>query len=126
MDKNKKAYGNLLKSIRKYKGISEELLAHGMFDKSMIYRIESGQRRIGFFSRRRLMSRLGISLSLFTEYLQYDEYEAYSKQREIIYAFENEGTQNIESVLAEYEKTVKKDKVGLQFALFIRAVLESS
>ena len=126
MDKNKKAYGNLLKSIRKYKGISEELLAHGMFDKSMIYRIESGQRRIGFFSRRRLMSRLGISLSLFTEYLQYDEYEAYSKQREIIYAFENEDTQNIESVLVEYEKTVKKDKVGLQFALFIRAVLESS
>lgn len=111
MDKNKKAYGNLLKSIRKYKGISAELLARGMCDKSMINRIESGQRRIGFFSRRRLMSRLGISLALFTEYLQYDEYEVYSKQREIIYAFENEDTQNIEPVLIEYEKKSRKIKL---------------
>lgn len=113
----------ILERERKRQGKSLQQVASGIYSPAMLRRIETGKRLPGKLERDRIMARLGIPKSGAVEYLPYKEYRAWQMRQEIVQSVEQRDAENLERLLAEFEKQTGHKKLENQFLEVARYML---
>jgi len=111
-----------LKRIREESGVSEEELAEGLMDVSMLSRIERGQRPVCKTMRNRLLGRLGVTPDMYENLLGIEDYETYKRQYDILCAVDQNEFQKAVHLIKSYEgQEPLDDKIKNQFCLVMKA-----
>lgn len=96
-------------------------LCNGICTKSMLEKIERGDRFINRNSLNRLLSRLGIDQKKYEKYLDYMDYDEWKDRNDIINAIEDGKLQRAEELLKKYDETwTKNRKIEKQFYIFMK------
>ena len=117
-------FHTLLESVRDYRGVTIEQLCAGLCSVSQMHYIQRGERLPDYQMRNRIMGRLGISSEGFEDYVQYDEYERWCQQQELLILIEDSKWDEAEEALASIKKSWKRvNNIEEQFLLDIQARL---
>lgn len=108
-------FHNTLSTIRQLRNVSLEQLSQGLYDVSMMQRIEKGERLPEKLMRDRIMARLGVSEELYEDYLFPKEYHSWCMRRDILTCVENKDFDKLELYLKEYKNLKKICSVEKQF-----------
>jgi len=115
-------FSKFLRRIRTESGVSEEELAEGLMDTSLLSRIESEQRPICKTMRNRLMGRLGVTPDMYENLLNIEDYAMWEQQHDILYAIEQGNIPDALRRLKDYQnQKTPGDKIKQQFCLMMNA-----
>jgi|GEM_PF-1287622 len=73
----------LLNSMREIKKVSQTQVGHGIYSRTMMHYVQTGENVPDYKTRNRLMARLGISSEGFEDYVNYIEYDRLLKLDEL-------------------------------------------
>lgn len=97
-------FGNYLKKLRKKNGVSQELLSYGILDRTLIGRIEAGERYPDKMIRDRLLSRLGERGYDYEAFLQYDDFEHWKLRDAIVTNLNDRNLKIAQELLNKYKE----------------------
>ena len=116
MEGNDYIFGLYLKSVRKRRNVSTDMLAQGCCDGSLIRRIEAGKRKASYNLRVRLLERLGQNSSKYENVLSLNEYREVCARNKIMNAVVRGEISEVQELLrAYYQEYAASDKLCLQF-----------
>ena len=98
-------------------------LTKGIYSKSFMSRVESGERLPKKLERDRLVARLGVSGEGYEDYLSMEEHEEWKLRQEILKSIEEKNVERLEEQLKKYESTEEMDNVEKQFLEAMRFML---
>lgn len=111
----------MLHNMRVEQKVQVGCLCNGICTKSMLEKIERGDRFINRNSLNRLLSRLGIDQKKYEKYLDYMDYDEWKDRNDIINAIEDGRLQRAEELLKKYDETwTKNRKIEKQFYIFMK------
>lgn len=117
--------GDLINYERKKLRISVETLASGLCSKTVLRRIEAGERDADFFLLDRLLGRLGSSINKIEILQDIRSYELLMMREYIAHSLAEKDYFGAERFLNEYEHKVnKRNNLQKQYLLMIKAILE--
>lgn len=117
--------GDLINYERKKLRISVETLASGLCSKTVLRRIEAGERDADFFLLDRLLGRLGSSINKIEILQDIRSYELLMMREYIAHSLAEKDYFEAERFLNEYEHKVnKRNNLQKQYLLMIKAILE--
>lgn len=108
-------FHGFLTACRTMQGVQMKDLTRGLYSKSMMSRVESGERLPKKLERDRLVARLGVSGQEYEDYLSREEYAEWENRQDILKSIEAKDVEKAEKQLMEYEASQDLDKVELQF-----------
>ncbi len=112
------SFGILLKNVRMLQDISQERLGEGIYDATLIGRIEQGEFYPERLIRDRLLERLGESSYDYETYLGPEDYAEWKAQLFLVDALNRVELCKVEQLLREYEIQYKENnKISQQFYL---------
>lgn len=123
---DKNYIGNLIKSFRESKGISQSKLCRGICDRAVLVRIESGKCTPPKLLTDALFQRLGLSINKFGISYTMAEYKATLLRRNILESLLFEEYDTTVDLLSRYEKelgSVNKNVILEQFCSIVKIVL---
>ncbi|MBQ7430490.1 MAG: helix-turn-helix transcriptional regulator [Butyrivibrio sp.] len=111
-------FNSFLTSIRTYKKIEIEEVAYGLYTKSMMYYIESGQRLPDYLMRNRILERLGLNNDYYEDFLNADEYARHLEKINLEELIETRQTDKAKEVLKSLlDSCDQSHKIEYQFLL---------
>ena len=114
-------FSKFLEKQRKIHNITQVQLLEGLFENSMISKIESGDRLPEKVMQERLMGRLGESSYEYEMYVSQKDYEHWKKQMILLNGLDNGNLELLERELEEYNRIYdNKNRVMKQFSLMIQ------
>ncbi|MGN1157551.1 MAG: hypothetical protein ACI4TK_15345, partial [Agathobacter sp.] len=108
-------FHGFLTACRTMQGVQMKDLTRGLYSKSMMSRVESGERLPKKLERDRLVARLGVSKEDYEDYLSREEYADWEIRQDILKSIEAKDVEKAEKKLREYEASEDLDKVERQF-----------
>ena len=112
------SFHSFLFSLRMYKKIEIEEVAYGLYTKSMMYYIESGQRLPDYLMRNRILERLGINNDDYEDFLNADEYARHLEKINLEELIETRQTDKAKEVLKSLlDSCDQSHKIEYQFLL---------
>ena len=108
-------FHGFLTACRTMQGVQMKDLTRGLYSKSMMSRVERGERLPKKLERDRLVARLGVSKEEYEDYLSREEYADWEIRQDILKSIEAKDVEKAEKQLREYEASEDLDKVELQF-----------
>lgn len=123
---DKNYIGNLIKSLRESKGISQSKLCRGICDRAVLVRIESGKCTPPKLLTDALFQRLGLSINKFGISYTMAEYKATLLRRNILESLLFEEYDTTVDLLSHYEKelgSINKNVILEQFCSIVKIVL---
>ncbi len=119
---NVKRIIDMLRNSRKDQKVNVEQLCAGICTKSMLEKVERGERTINRNCLNRLLARLGIDQKKYEKYLYYSDYDEWKEKNDIINAIEDGELEKAEVLVCKYEEErTEAGKIELQFCLFMKA-----
>ena len=109
-----------LNAMRQIYNVTLEQLSEGLYTKSAMKRIESGERLPEKLMRDRLMARMGISGENYEDYLQNEEYDRWKLRQEMLNCVQAKDWNVLEAKVKEYEAIEKYSKVEEQFLMVMK------
>ncbi len=119
-DRDEINYHKFLKSMRKSQHVTLEQVALGVYTKSGMSRIESGERLPDKLVRDRLTARLGISGEEYEEYMLPREYKQWECRMDIIRCINKKDIAGAEEKIASYAENYNTNQVDIQFPMAMR------
>ena len=117
-------FGKYLEDIRNKHGVSVEALSAGLCDRSLISKIESGDRYSSMLLRDRLIDRIGATSEEYEKYVKIDEFKRWRYRTEIIRDIEEKRYADAEDKLEGYFKSINDgDALEEQFVYDMKAML---
>ena len=116
-------FHGFLSAVRKMRGKSTTVLARGLYSRTMMSRIEKGERLPKKLERDRIVARLGISGEGYEDYLSREEYGEWVLRQDILKSIEDKEVAKLEELLAEFALIKDPEKVELQFLETMRFML---
>lgn len=119
-------FSRFLKRLREEENVSLEQLSKGLMTYSQLARIEKGERSICKNTRDCMLGRLGIASDLYENLLNLEDYAAWERQRDILYAVEQGDYLKAQKLLDQCEVQKPRsvsDRIRGQFCLVMRAEL---
>lgn len=104
-------------------GTTLEKMCEGLYDKSMMIKIENGEREGNSWYLSRIVNRLGIEDEMTTEYLDIEEYRTNLLKNAILQNIENNQYKEARTNIKKYEKRIGNNKVALQFCTAMKALI---
>lgn len=104
MEKNEVSFGNFIKSRRKQKKIRQGELSEGLFDRSLLGKIERGEYYPDKLLCDRLLGRLGESGCDYECFLQRSDYKHWKERQNMLNALEEDNLPLAEKLLDAYYK----------------------
>lgn len=108
-------FHGFLTAYRTMQGVQMKELTRGLYSKSMMSRVEKGERLPRKLERDRLVARLGVSGEGYEDYLSREEYAEWVLRQEILESIEEKNVAKLEEQLQIYAQIEEKDKVENQF-----------
>ena len=108
-------FHGFLTACRTMQGVQMKDLTRGLYSKSMMSRVERGERLPKKLERDRLVARLGVSKEEYEDYLSREEYADWEIRQDILKSIEAKDVEKAEKKLREYEASEDLDKVERQF-----------
>lgn len=119
---NSKQIVEMLRKSRIAQHVNLAQLAEGVCTRSMLQKVEYGERTVNRNSLNRLLARLGVDQKKYEKYLYYTEYDEWKLKNDIINAVEENRLQLAKELLADYEKAYAHiGDIELQFLKFMKA-----
>ena len=116
-------FNGFLTAYRLLQGVEMQDLTKGIYSKSFMSRVESGERLPKKLERDRLVARLGVSGEGYEDYLSMEEHEEWKLRQEILKSIEEKNVERLEEQLKKYESTEEMDNVEKQFLEAMRFML---
>lgn len=116
-------FGGFLATYRMMQGVQMVDLTRGLYSKSMMSRVESGERLPKKLERDRLVARLGVSGEDYEDYLSREEYADWVMRQEILASIDKKDVAALEELLKAYEAIEDLDRVELQFLETMRYMM---
>ena len=116
-------FRGFLATYRMMQGVQMVDLTRGLYSKSMMSRVESGERLPKKLERDRLVARLGVSGEDYEDYLSMEEYADWEMRQEILASIDKKDVARLEELLKAYEAIEDLDKVELQFLETMRFMM---
>lgn len=116
-------FNGFLTAYRLLQGVEMQDLTKGIYSKSFMSRVESGERLPKKLERDRLVARLGVSGEGYEDYLSMEEHEEWKLRQEILKSIEEKNIEKLEEQLKKYESTEEMDNVEKQFLEAMRFML---
>lgn len=104
-------------------GTTLEKMCEGLYDKSMMLKIENGKREGNSLYLSRMVNRLGIEDEMTIEYLEIEAYQENLLKNTILQNIENNQCKEARTNIKKYEKKIGNNKVALQFATAMKALI---
>lgn len=123
---DKNYIGNLIKSFRESKGISQSKLCRGLCDRAVLVRIEGGKSTPQKLLTDAIFQRLGLSINKFGISYTMSEYRAILLRRNILESLLGEEYDKTVELLELYEKEIgstNKNVILEQFCCVVKIVL---
>lgn len=95
-------YGSYLKMKRLLHGMKGKQISRGVCSDSILTEIEKGKKSVNWLLRERLLQRVGVARDVYADYLDYEEYAEWEKQKEILKALERKDTEEMAMLLEKY------------------------
>lgn len=112
----------MLRNSRRTQNVNLEQLAEGVCTRSMLQKVEYGERTVNRNSLNRLLARLGVDQKKYEKYLYYTEYDEWKLKNDIINAIEDGKLELAESLIDDYDKDYFSiGNIEQQFSIFMRA-----
>lgn len=119
---NSKQINEMLRNSRIAQQVNMAQLAEGVCTRSMLQKVEYGERTVNRNSLNRLLARLGVDQKKYEKYLYYTEYDEWKLKNDIINAVEENRLQLAKELLGAYEKAYAHiGDIELQFLKFMKA-----
>ena len=113
-----------MEDIRTKHGVSVDELSEGLCDRSLITRIESGERFSSMLLRDRLIDRIGATSEEYEKYVKVEEFKRWKSRREILCDIENDRYTEANAKLARYyDSIIDHDPLEEQFFFDMKAML---
>ena len=125
-EKDEINFHGVLNTMRQIYDVTLEELSEGLYTRSAMKRIESGERIPEKLMRDRLMARMGISGENYEDYLQNDEYDRWKLRQDMLNCVQGKQWDVLEIKLREYEALEKYSKVEKQFLTVMRLWLHKN
>ena len=116
-------FRGFLTAYRTLQGVEMQTLTKGLYSKSMMSRVENGERFPKKLERDRLVARLGVSGEGYEDYLSMGEYDEWKLRQEILESIEEKNVEKLEERLKRYTSTEELDKVESQFLEAMRFMM---
>lgn len=116
-------FRGFLTAYRTMQGVEMQALTKGLYSKSMMSRVESGERLPKKLERDRLVARLGVSGEGYEDYLSMDEHDEWMLRQQILESIEEKNIEKLEEQLKVYASAEELDKVECQFLEAMRFML---
>ncbi|MBE5887909.1 MAG: hypothetical protein E7283_03630 [Lachnospiraceae bacterium] len=116
-------FRGFLTAYRTMQGVEMQALTKGLYSKSMMSRVESGERLPKKLERDRLVARLGVSGEGYEDYLSMDEHDEWMLRQQILESIEEKNIEKLEEQLKIYASADELDKVESQFLEAMRFML---
>lgn len=104
-------------------GTTLEKMCEGLYDKSMMLKIENEKREGNSLYLSRMVNRLGIEDEMTIEYLEIEAYQENLLKNTILQNIENNQCKEARTNIKKYEKKIGNNKVALQFATAMKALI---
>ena len=115
--------GDIIKTLREQKGLTQSELADGVCSQTTLSRAESGKQEMSFHVFSRLLEEMGENLQNYTLAMTTTEKEAIELGREITELLNQEQYADAEKLLDELEALKELDEDSYNFAKFSRIVI---
>ena len=121
--KDEKKFHVFLAMMRKMHNVTLEQLCEGLCSVSMMHRIENGERLPEKQMRDRILSRMGVPLEGYEDYLSIEEYEQWISRQKIIRSIEKKNIDEAKQYLEKYRKYERQNSVEAQFCAVVEFML---
>lgn len=116
-------FHSFLNAMRKIHNVTLEQLCEGLCSVSMMQRIESGERLPEKQMRDRILSRMGVPLEGYEDYLSAEEYEQWHLRQKILGCIEKKKVREAGICLKEYRKYEDQNVVEAQFCKAVELMI---
>ena len=116
-----------LNMVRQFQNVTLEQVGEGLYSKSMMKHIESGERLPEKQMRDRILARMGVPIEDYEDYLPIEEYQQWKLRQELLNQIAKRNLGEAEEYLKEYEvyKKLKLyiDKLNVKNVYAARAIV---
>ncbi len=116
-------FHDFFRIMRRHVNVTLEQVCEGLCSVSMMNRIESGERLPGKLMRDRILSRMGVQLEKYEDYLSAEEYGQWELRRKIIQSIERKNTNEAKQYLERYRGCGGENALKAQYCAAMELML---